>query len=158
MNSLIHQSFPRQHTTNRIFFIQLKNVCVRLFFPCHPFPFSEWNHCLGFAQLQHFDYLPFFCIRCLFIVACRCFLHHFLPMVVATQMLNFSIYFCTWKHQCSTFLSEKKRAQFFFSIWNMCKVLRAPKLIAASAFHFCITHMFQWPNMMLIADARNNLE
>lgn len=54
-------------------------------------------------------------------------------------------------------IGEKART-IFFSIWNMCKVLRAPKLIAASAFHFCITHMFQWPNMMLIADASNNLE
>lgn len=26
------------------------------------------------------------------------------------------------------------------------------KLIAASAFLFCVSHMFQWPNMMLIAD------
>lgn len=83
--------------SNRIFIIQAME-CARLLHLvwCQPFLFSEWNHCLGLStfETQRFDYLPFFCIRCLFIL-CLFVVHvaafYLLPIaVLASPLLLFT--------------------------------------------------------------------
>lgn len=121
-------------------------------------------HALNHFELQHFDYLPFFSSHSMFVYCarlssssfCTCLHSIFAGRDRTLWLLQSSVYFLHLKMSVEIFLDCKTRCMFFFHFkWNMCKVFSG---IAASVFHFCVAHMFQWPNMMLIADTSNNLE
>lgn len=86
----------------------LRTLCALLFL-CQPFFYSQ-NEITAWAnQRQHFDYLPFFSIRCLFVV----FVLFVLSVAVCIHLpanrcdysnLRFSVCFCTWKCQWTFFL------------------------------------------------------
>lgn len=178
----IRRSFPQ--TTGQIQQINRRiSLYISLYFfhlllpPLYKsivFLFSEWNHCLRFAKYLWTAafwlssiFSPFDICLCMLLSFAFC---SFDSAVIPSLRLCQS--FCLLVHlktSVEKFLDSKQTiidvtaAAVVILLLNM-KYAQSVHFKQHSnswlqvQFHFYVTHMFRWPNMMLIADTSNNLE